>query len=234
VIRREGDDGFDPPALPLSDSPHRVYVLDASAARWSAERLLIITTPPMGLDMYAIRRKYVKQWEHIKPENQYQVTVKKGGKPVPYIKPERISVIEEEVMYWRKANHIHQWFVDNVQDGNDDCGMYSVSREKLLELLNLCETIIASADCDDKAGDIPATAESNDGNAEASSRLALKDDTVARQLLPRQSGFFFGSQAYDEDYMFDIRETRDWLVRMFDEAKLDPWALDGISYHSSW
>jgi len=184
--------------------------------------------------MYAVRRKYVKQWEHIKPENQYQVTVTRGGKPVPYIKPERISVIEEEVMYWRKANHIHQWFVDNVQDGNDNCGEYSVSREKLLELLNLCETIIASAEGFDKADEPPATIERSEGSAEASSRLTLKDDTVARQLLPRQSGFFFGSQAYDEDYMFDIRETRDWLVRMFDEAKLDPSVLNDIRYYSSW
>ena len=24
--------------------------------------------------------------------------------------------------YWRKANQIHAWFVDNVQQGNDDCG----------------------------------------------------------------------------------------------------------------
>lgn len=29
--------------------------------------------------------------------------------------------IWKEIGYWRKANHIHKWFVDCVQDGEDDC-----------------------------------------------------------------------------------------------------------------
>jgi hypothetical protein len=44
------------------------------------------------------------------------------------------SEVIEEVMYWRKANQIHKWFVDNVQDGVDDCKEYWVSEEKLQEL----------------------------------------------------------------------------------------------------
>ena len=39
----------------------------------------------------------------------------------------------EEVGYWRKANQIHKWFVDNVQDGVDDCGEYKVTKEQLIE-----------------------------------------------------------------------------------------------------
>ena len=85
----------------------------------------------MGLDMYAARRLYVKNWEHLKPEERYTVQIARGGKPVSGIEPERISVVEEEVMYWRKANHIHGWFVDNVQKGIDDCASYYVSDEKL-------------------------------------------------------------------------------------------------------
>lgn len=46
-----------------------------------------------------------------------------------------------EVGYWRKANAIHKWFVDNCQEGVDDCKPSSVSREKLKELLELCEEI---------------------------------------------------------------------------------------------
>lgn len=37
------------------------------------------------------------------------------------INPEKVKEITEEVGYWRKANAIHGWFVDNVQKGNDDC-----------------------------------------------------------------------------------------------------------------
>lgn len=48
----------------------------------------------------------------------------------------KIDYVELEVGYWRKANQIHKWFVDNVQDGVDDCGKYYVTKEKLNELLN--------------------------------------------------------------------------------------------------
>lgn len=40
-------------------------------------------------------------------------------------------------IYWRKSNQIHKWFVDNVQKGNDDCGYYYVSIEKMKTLLGL-------------------------------------------------------------------------------------------------
>jgi hypothetical protein len=36
--------------------------------------------------------------------------------------------------YWRKANQIHNWMVQNVQKGKDDCGLYEVSIKKILEL----------------------------------------------------------------------------------------------------
>jgi hypothetical protein len=45
------------------------------------------------------------------------------------------------VGYWRKANQIHKWFVDNVQKGNDDCKEYYVSEEKIKELYDLCTQI---------------------------------------------------------------------------------------------
>jgi hypothetical protein len=47
--------------------------------------------------------------------------------------------IGKEVGYWRKANHIHNWFVENVQDGVDECLTYRVPKEKLEELLNVAE-----------------------------------------------------------------------------------------------
>lgn len=48
----------------------------------------------------------------------------------------------EEVGYWRKANQIHKWFVDNVQDGVDDCGTYKVTKAHLVELYNLCSQVL--------------------------------------------------------------------------------------------
>ena len=50
--------------------------------------------------------------------------------------------IKFEVGYWRKANHIHEWFVKNVQDGKDECQNSYVSRDDLIKLKELCEGIL--------------------------------------------------------------------------------------------
>lgn len=52
----------------------------------------------------------------------------------------------EEVAYWRKANQIHKWFVDNVQGGADDCKLYEVKREHLDRLLYICKQVESSWD----------------------------------------------------------------------------------------
>lgn len=48
----------------------------------------------------------------------------------------------EQIGYWRKANAIHKWFVDNTQDGNDKCQESDVSIEQILVLYNLCKKVI--------------------------------------------------------------------------------------------
>ena len=51
-------------------------------------------------------------------------------------------VIREEIGYWRKANQIHHWFVENIQDGIDNCAEYHVSKANLTELKNICEEVL--------------------------------------------------------------------------------------------
>src|SRR5690349_14391374 len=100
----------------------------------------------MGLDMYLTRKVYVKNWNHTRPDKRHEVTVLKNGVPLSDIKPERITYVIEEVAYWRKANQIHQWFVTNIQGGEDDCGKYLVSIEKLRELVGLCKQVLDSVE----------------------------------------------------------------------------------------
>lgn len=95
----------------------------------------------MGLDMYLYKKNYIWQGDWIKEEVKQEVLVKKGGEIDNKIKPERIRYVVEEVGYWRKANQIHKWFVDNVQNGDDNCGSYYVSRDKLQDLLALCTAV---------------------------------------------------------------------------------------------
>ena len=54
--------------------------------------------------------------------------------------------VSVNVAYWRKSNQIHNWFVINVQRGEDDCGEYYVSREKIKELVNTCTLAITNKD----------------------------------------------------------------------------------------
>ena len=93
----------------------------------------------MGLDMYLDKRTYVKYWEHNGDDN-YEVTVTKKNEPTN-IDPKKVKYIIEEAGYWRKANQIHRWFVENVQNGVDNCGEYYVDTDDLKTLLELCEKV---------------------------------------------------------------------------------------------
>ncbi len=100
----------------------------------------------MGLDMYLSKKTYVKNWSFHKPEEKHTISVKKGGKSRKDIKPKRVSHIVEEVMYWRKVNAIHSWFVENCQNGIDECQESYVSREQLEELASICEEVVKTKD----------------------------------------------------------------------------------------
>lgn len=186
----------------------------------------------MGLDMSLTKRTYVRNWARDAKEHKYKIVVTKGGKPTN-IRTERISYIIENIHDWRKANQIHAWFVENVQDGDDNCGEYYVSREKLQQLLSLCEQVIKAsklvsgkvtngyrieADSEGKAIQVPIL---EDGKY-------IEDPSIAKELLPNQSGFFFGSQDYNEWYLQDIIETRDVLKEAVKDQDSDYY------YDSSW
>ena len=150
----------------------------------------------MGLDMYLEKRTYVKQWDHQSAEEKHEVVVTKGGQPTN-IDPKKVKYIIEEAGYWRKANQIHRWFVENVQNGIDNCGDYYVGSEKLTELLELCKKVEA-------------------------------EHSLAEELLPSASGFFFGGTEYDEWYFEDIKNT----IAILEEALADKHG--DFYYSSSW
>lgn len=97
----------------------------------------------MGLDMYLYKKHFISQGEWVQPELKRSVTVKKGGKVDKSVNTKKVIWVVEEVGYWRKANQIHNWFVENVQRGQDDCKEYFVHAEDLTELLELCKEVKA-------------------------------------------------------------------------------------------
>ena len=97
----------------------------------------------MGLDSYLYKKNYIRQGEWYKPEVVNEVIVKTGGEIDKRINPKKVKYVVEEAAYWRKANQIHNWFVQNVQNGIDECQNSFVSREKLEELLDVCKKVEA-------------------------------------------------------------------------------------------
>jgi len=96
----------------------------------------------MGLDMYLTKEVFIGgEYEHREVSGVCKIIL--GRDKINLNIPiERIGTIILEVGYWRKANHIHDWFVKNVQSGTDDCGRYYVSLDKLKELKKLCKDVI--------------------------------------------------------------------------------------------
>lgn len=140
--------------------------------------------------------------------------------------------IMDQVGYWRKANHIHNWFVENIQDGEDDCDYHrEVTKEDLEELLNICKTIKRIAIMEDaqvvngytyKNG--TETPMYEDG------ALVVNADEIA-ELLPTQSGFFFGGTEYDSWYMDSVDSTIDIITKILETTDFD---REMIFYISSW
>lgn len=95
----------------------------------------------MGLDSYLLKKTYVKNWDHYRPQEVNHITIKKGDVDHPTIKIKRISFVIEEVGYWRKFNALHNWFVKNVQNGVDECQESHVPKHKLEELLDLLKKV---------------------------------------------------------------------------------------------
>jgi hypothetical protein len=48
----------------------------------------------------------------------------------------------EEVMYWRKANQIREWFANNLEEGVENCRYSYVTKENLEKLVNTCRTVL--------------------------------------------------------------------------------------------
>lgn len=98
----------------------------------------------MGLDMYLEARRFM--WVFSDGEGKDADTVRKIREALPELGDMRVNYVTAEAAYWRKANAIHAWFVQNVQDGEDDCGHYHVSREKLEELASICNEVLEDMD----------------------------------------------------------------------------------------
>lgn len=117
------------------------------------------------------------------------------------------------VLYWRKANAIHKWFEDHLYNV-EDCGMYDVDWEQLMELKAVCERIVA--ECPLVDGKVRNGKRYEDGEwvGIIEDGKVLSNKELAEELLPTTSGFFFGSTDYDQWYYEDVRWTAEQLGKI--------------------
>lgn len=170
----------------------------------------------MGLDMYLFVEKstYISHYD-LKDHPEKQELVKDFF-------PKELKTFQDQIFernfldkterfqigYWRKANAIHNWIVQNCADGVDECQDIFLTEEKISMLRDLCIKV-------------------------------LDNPQDSKNLLPTADGFFFGSQAYDEWYMDDIKYTKDLLDQVLaflsDRKKEETSGIYySIFYRASW
>ena len=169
----------------------------------------------MGLDQYLYVSKYIyfrhssEVKEEIDSSERYHTICKAIGIPLPCSFSGGLTV-QAQVGYWRKANAIHKWMVDNVQGGVDDCAKYPISLDELKELSNLCSSILE----------------------ETNKRKQIE---LAENKLPPTSGFFFGVTEINEDYLLYLKDNIKIInyAKSIDVTRYSD-CCSGFYYQASW
>lgn len=105
----------------------------------------------MGLDMYLEVRRTVRTYEwnqqFDKIENQLGESLISLAGLEQIVSDNNYTVsIEVNAIYWRKVNSVHQWFVDNIGGGVDECQRMYVKRKDLEDLRDLVKDTLIHRD----------------------------------------------------------------------------------------
>lgn len=111
---------------------------------------------------------------------------------------------DAEAAYWRKANQIRKWFVENLEyrqnPKTDSLENVLVPKEKLEELLTTVT-------------------------------MVLNNHRLANELLPTEAGFFFGSCNYDDWYFDQLESTKYQLEEILSTTDFE---TQDVYYDESW
>ena len=140
----------------------------------------------MGLDQYLTAKKYVSKWDYSNDYKNKEVR-QDFTDLLPMDTPDITRygqyagiTVEYPVGYWRKANAIHNFFVQEVGESVDDCREMYVHRDVLVDLRERCAEVIGSDDMEEMAKEVG---------------------------LETVSGFFFGDTEYGDWYKEDLKLT---------------------------
>lgn len=141
-----------------------------------------------------------------------------------------------QVAYWRKANEIHKWFIDNCGGGEDNGNDIYVDREDLEKLLKICRRVKKSIKLVEQGTCTEGYFDKKGGyETRGVPYYVIEDPSLCKELLPTCEGFFFGSTEYDKWYVDDIDLTIKQLEKILAEEEKDiPGVYVDYIYDASW
>ena len=156
----------------------------------------------MGLDMYLYLRK-----EEYKSKSEFR------NQEITDLYPTELKSFEKDILdrnfasrsvktdyqvgYWRKANAIHKWFVDNCADGEDNCQPIYVPIDKLKELRNLCNRVLQNKE---KANELLQTEDGFFFGTTDYDEWYFRDLEYTKQLLDKVIVFIDSNNDYEAIY----------------------------------
>ena len=107
-----------------------------------------------------------------------------------------------QIGYFRKFNALHSYIVKTFADGIDNCQDIYLYKEDVEQIKKILDDV-----------------------------LEANTEEKAKELLPPQSGFFFGGTDYDEYYFEDVKDAADLMQNILDNFDFENYQL---VYEASW
>ena len=164
----------------------------------------------MGLDMYFYARKTTyksfSKWDE--PNSANEVNYPKDLKTFSdYIYDRNFKSVQTEtsyqIGYFRKFNALHSYIVKTFANGIDNCQDIILYKEDVEQIKKVLDEVLN----------------------------AHQQVEKAKELLPTQSGFFFGGTDYDEYYFEDVKDAADLMQSFLDNFDFEKYQL---VYRASW
>lgn len=163
----------------------------------------------MGLDMYFYARKTTyksfSKWDN--PDRVNEVNYPEDLKTFSdHIYDRNFKSVQTEtsyqIGYFRKFNALHSYIVKTFANGIDNCQDIILYKEDVEQIKKVLDDV-----------------------------LEANTEEKAKELLPTQSGFFFGGTDYDEFYFEDVKDAADLMQSFLDNFDFEKYQL---VYQASW
>lgn len=153
-------------------------------------------------------------------------------KPLQNIYSKHYTIFEQ-IADWSKANQIHAWFVNNIQNEIDDCSYYFVTKDNLLDLKEICEKVLKlnPYTLDKDSYLLYYSANNLIEKGIITKEQYAKLETELNKILPTKEGLFFGPTDYALSYFLNVKETLKMLTKILDNADFEN---EVYLYNSSW